>query len=211
MIEIIPSIIAKDFGELKERIEKIEDYVKWTQLDISDGDFAPNRTWNDPVQLKYYDPGVFMEAHLMIQEPEKVIDEWIESGVKRIYFHYEATSVHQELIDKIKEAKLEAGVAILQETPLSLISSLRNLDVVLLFSGSLGFYGGEFNTDDILPRISTLRDKYPGLKIEIDGGMNPRTAKQAVDAGANLIISGSYIFDSGNIKGAIEELKNATN
>lgn len=207
MTEIIPSIIAKDFGELRERVEEVENYVKWVQLDVSDGDFAPNPTWNDPIQLKYYDPGVFMEAHLMIAKPEKDIAKWIDSGVKRIYFHYEATSARQEIIDKIKNAKLEAGIALLPETPVSVIDSLKNLDAVLLFSGKLGFYGGKFDSDKISPRIRALRDKYPSIKIEIDGGMNTNTVKDAVRAGANLIISGSYIFESKDVQKAIEKLK----
>lgn len=209
MIEIIPSILAKDFDEVKEKIKIVEDYTTWVQLDVADGDFAPNVSWGDPVALKYYDPGVFIEAHLMVAEPEKVIEDWVKSGVKRIYFHYEATSQHEEIIATIKKSKLEVGIALLPETPLNVIDPfVDSLDAVLLFAGNLGFYGGEFNEEATLTKISALRKAEPDIIIEVDGGMNPKTAKKVVEAGANAIVSGSYIFESKDIKKAIEELRN---
>jgi ribulose-phosphate 3-epimerase len=210
MTEIIPAILAKDFDEAKEKITAVEQYVNWVQLDVADGHFAPSRTWGDPQELKEYDPGVFIEAHLMVAEPERVIDAWLESGVKRIYFHYEATSEHEALIRRIQSAGLEAGVALLAETPLSAMKLFDELaDAVLLFSGHLGFYGGEFQSDIIIQKISTLRAAHPDITIGVDGGMNPETAKEAVAAGANAIVSGSYIFGSENIKDAIQELQSA--
>jgi len=208
MPEIIPSILVNTLDEVKEKIAHVENYVNWVQLDVADGDFAPSVSWGDPRELKYYDPGVFIEAHLMITKPEKVIDDWIKSGVKRIYYHWEATSVHEEIIGKIKEAKLEAGVALLQDTPIDVIAPVADtLDAVLLFSGTLGFYGGQFNEDVMLPRIKALHERWPALTIEVDGGMNPDTAPKAVVAGAELIISGSYIWNSDNKQQAIEELR----
>lgn len=222
MIEIIPSILVHTFGEFDEKIKEVEPYTKWVQLDVSDGDFAPNRTWGDPVQLHNYDAGVLIEAHLMVSAPERVIDVWLtgnseerDSGISRIYFHYEATAQHKEIIKKIKNAGVEAGIALLPETPLTLISEFeKELDAVLLFSGSLGFYGGSeswrINEEITLSKISTLRERNRDVIIEIDGGMNPDTAKKVVEAGANAIISGSYIWrHKKGVKEAIEELKSA--
>lgn len=211
MAEIIPAILAKDFDEVKEKIKLVEDYARWVQLDVADGDFAPNITWGDPRQLKYYDPGVLMEVHLMISKPESVIRDWVKSGVKRIYFHYEATSQHEEIISIIKKNKLEAGIAILPDTPLDVVLPIIKLvDAVLIFSGSLGFYGGAFNEKTTLTKISALRKAEPDIIIEVDGGMNPETAKKVVEAGANAIVAGSYIFESKDAKKAIEELKSIT-
>ena len=87
MIEIIPAILEKDFSEIKKKIRLVEQYVTCVQLDIMDGNFVPNATWNNPGELKYYDPGVFMEAHLMISKPEEYVEQWIDGGIKRILFH----------------------------------------------------------------------------------------------------------------------------
>lgn len=210
MVEIIPAILAKDFEEAKEKIAAVEQYATWVQLDVADGDFAPNKTWGDPQQLKEYDPGVFIEAHLMVAEPERIIDAWLESGVKRIYFHYEATSEHEALIRRIQDAGLEAGVALLAETPLSVIKLFDELlDAVLLFSGNLGFYGGTFQREATVSKISTLRAAHPDITIGVDGGMNPATAKEVVAAGASAIISGSYIFGSADVVSAIKDLESA--
>ncbi|MDX1608214.1 MAG: ribulose-phosphate 3-epimerase, partial [Candidatus Spechtbacterales bacterium] len=200
-----------------EKVNAVENLVNWVQLDVADGNFAPSTSWGDPVAIHNFDPGVFMEAHLMVSEPENVIDEWItgeseegDSGIKRIFFHYEATSKHEEILEKIKNAGKEAGIAILPETPVHLIEPFAGLlDAVLIFSGNLGFYGGKFNEEASISKISTLRNKYPDITIEVDGGMNPETAKKVVDAGANAIVSGSYIWGSKDIKEAIDQLQNA--
>lgn len=232
-VEIIPSITgAKNFEEFEEKIGKIKQYTTWVHWDISDGEFAPNFSWGDPVQIHNYDPGVFIELHLMVEAPELVMDDWLgikkeaptfakdevgvptvsvgkkDSGVYRIYFHYEATENHRELIKKIKDAGKEVGVALLLETPIELIMPFQNqLDAVLIFSGNLGFYGGEFN-EVVLEKISQLRSINSDVIIEIDGGMNPETAKKAVRAGANAIVSGGYIWShkEGTAK-AIGELR----
>lgn len=218
-IEIIPSILVNSFEEFDEKVRAVEPYVKWVQLDVADGDFAPNKTWGDPVALHDYDAGVLIEAHLMVQEPEKVIDDWItgrseerDSGIARIYFHYEATSAHKDIIKKIKDSGKEAGIALLSETPLEVIMPFQNqLDAVLIFSGNLGFYGGsanwKSNEEKILTKISTMREYNPDVIIEVDGGMNLENARKVVEAGANVIISGSYIWQhKKGVEEAISEL-----
>jgi len=208
MTEIIPAILAKDFDEVKKKIRQVEDYTHWVQLDVADSDFVSSYAWGDPIALRAYDPGVFIEAHLMVAEPEKVIEDWIRSGVKRIYFHYEATSQHKAIVEKIQESELEAGIAILAETPASVLDPLiDSLDAVLLFAGDLGSYGGIFNEVATLPKIVSLRKARPDIIIEVDGGMNPKTAEQVVEAGANAVVAGSYIFGSKDIQKAIGELK----
>lgn len=215
-IEIIPSILVNSFEKFDEKIKAVEPYTKWVQLDVADGDFAPNRTWGDPVQLHNYDAGVLIEAHLMVAAPENIIDDWLtgrseekDSGVSRVYFHYEATTKHEEIIKKIKDAGVEAGIALLPETPLTVIPEFeKQLDAVLLFSGALGFYGGKFNEKATLAKISTLRERNPNVIIEVDGGMNPNTASKVVEVGANAIVSGSYIWQHKNgVSDAIKDLE----
>jgi ribulose-phosphate 3-epimerase len=215
MTEIIPSILVDTFEEFDEKIRTVADYVNWVHLDVSDGDFAPNKTWGDPIEIHDYDAGVFIEAHLMVSKPENVIYDWItgrsgerDSGISRIYFHYEATSAHEEIVEKIQDGGKEAGIALLAETPLSVLNSLLGkLDSVLLFGGSLGFYGGKFNERLMLSKISALRKLNKDVIIGIDGGVNPEAAKKAIKAGANSIVSGSFIWGSKDVKKAIEKLK----
>src|SRR3990167_1901472 len=212
-IEIIPSILVNSLEEFDERVRAVEPYVKWVQLDVADGDFAPNKTWGDPSQLRDYNTEVLIEAHLMVSEPEKIIDEWlIVRSVRRIYFHYEATNQHKKIIKKIKDAGKEAGIALLSETPIGVIMPFQNqLDAVLIFSGNLGFYGGsanwQGNEEAILTKISTMREYNPDVIIEVDGGMNLENARKVVEAGANVIISGSYIWQhKKGVEEAISEL-----
>jgi ribulose-phosphate 3-epimerase len=206
MIEVIPAIIAKNFNELKEKVERVKQYVKWVQLDIMDGNFVPNFTWNEPEELKYYDSGVFMEAHLMISEPEKYAEKWIDAGCKRIIFHIEAATDPYEIIRLCREKKVEVGIAINPETPIVNIESL-SVDMVAVLGVTPGFGGQEFKPA-ALSKIKALRRDLPRLTIEVDGGMNPKTARQVIEAGANIIVAGSYIYNSADIKKAIDELKN---
>lgn len=210
MIEIIPAIIAKDFKELKEKVERVEPYVKWVHLDAMDGNFVPNFTWNKPEDLKYYDPGVFFEAHLMISEPEKYVEQWIDAGIKRIIFHFESTVSPYAVTKLCHERGVEVAVAINPDTPLSVIEPIfTQVDMVLIMGVTPGFGGQEFKPE-VLEKIKALRKRNPHLTIEVDGGMNPKTAKQVIEAGASMIVAGSYIFGSAEVEKAIIELRNTT-
>ncbi|MFC1700917.1 ribulose-phosphate 3-epimerase [Patescibacteria group bacterium] len=207
MIEIIPAIIPKDFKELEEKIDLVEPYIDWVQLDIMDSKFVDNATWNNPFELKNLHTNLKLEAHLMIQNPEEHIDEWINSGVKRIIFHYESTEKHQEIIDKIKQAGLEVGIAINPETKAEMISRFAGmLDLILVMTVNPG-KGGQKFLDEMLEKIKYLRVEYPYVKIEVDGGINSITASSAIKMGANILVSGSAIFQ-GNIENNIKILKN---
>ncbi|MBU2068220.1 ribulose-phosphate 3-epimerase [Patescibacteria group bacterium] len=208
MIEVIPTILVKDFKELKEKIKLVESHVKWVQLDVMDGIFVDNTTWNNPVDLKNLEIGLKLEAHLMIEEPENYIDEWIKSGVKRIIFHYEATDKHREIIEKIKKAGLEVGLALNPETSIDVVDNfIKDLDLILIMTVNPGWGGQEF-LEKQLGKIKQLRNKYQDVKIEIDGGISLETAPKVIKAGANLLAVGSVIFESDNIKETIWKLKN---
>ena len=208
MTEIIPAIIAKDFKELKDKVEIVEPYVTWVHVDVMDGNFVPNFTWNKPSDLKYYDPGVFFGAHLMISEPEKYVGDWIDAGVKRIIFHIEATSDPHAVIQICRNRKVDVGVAINPTTSLEVVKPLDELvDMILVMGNTPGFGGRKF-MPSILERIKALRKRNPHLTIGVDIGMNPRTAKKAVEAGANVIVAGTYILGSTDIQKAVDELKN---
>ena len=173
-----------------------------------DGSFVENTTWRDPKELKKLESDLSLEAHLMIWEPEETIKEWIESGVKRIIFHYESTHKRKEIIDEIKKAGLEAGMAIDTITPIEFIDAfMADLDLVLIMTVRPGKGGQEF-IEETLFKIKNLRSKYPNVNIGVDGGINLETAKKAIEAGANILAAGSYIFNGEDIKQAIENLEN---
>ena len=208
MTQIIPAIIAQNLEEIREKIKLVEPYVDWVQLDVLDGIFAPSKTFNDPVELKNLQTDIKIEAHLMIDQPELVIDQWILSGVKRILIHYESTKKLDEVIKKVKEAGLEVGVVLKMETPITIIDDfIDKLDVVQLMGiAEIGFYGHPFD-DRVLEKISTLRKKYPNVIIEIDGGINLKTAQEVLDRGATRLVVGSYLFQGDNIKERIDEVR----
>lgn len=222
-MEVIPAILAKTFSELKEKIRQVESYVNWVQLDILDGNFAPNLTWNNPQELDAQDFSVFLEAHLMVLNPDKILDAWLASGIKRIIVHIEAVGsekshtktdpLQHKVIDmsqKVREAQVQFGLALNPETPISAVKDfLDYCDLVLLLAVSPGFGGQKFK-EEVLPKISEVRKITDKVKIEVDGGINLVTGKKCAEAGADILVSNSYIFNSDNIKKAILDLQNIT-
>lgn len=208
MAEIVPSILVKNFDEFRQKFEMIKNLVRWVQLDVADGAFAPNKTWGDPTAIKAFDrEGTSLEVHLMVADSEKEIEQWLHSGVERVYFHYESAKSPDLLASKLKSVGIKPGIALLSDTPIEkVIPLIGSLDAVLLFSGKLGFYGGEFN-EDTVKRIANLREISPDIIIEVDGGINPETAKKCVEAGADMLVAGSYIFNSSDVETAIRQLQ----
>jgi len=210
MAEIIPTILVKKFSEVKERIKAVEKYVNWVQLDIMDGIFVNNETWNRPQDLKKIKTKIKLEAHLMVEKPEEVIEDWLKV-VDRIIVHFESKiSDLAGLIKKIHNSGKQIGLAINPETHFSVVEPfLQDLDLVLFMTVQPGQGGQEFQ-GWVLDKVRALHNMWPGGNIEIDGGMNPETVKRAIEAGVNLICAGSYIFKSKNINKAINELKSCT-
>lgn len=201
--EIVPSLIASSQQELDERIGKVKAASSTFQLDVMDGKFAPNNSLNFDFSLPAV--GKF-EAHLMIEKPL----EWIEkhgSKVDTILVHVEPIEDVEKVIETIRALGKKPGLALKPATPVSTIEKYLNLvDEVLIMSVEIGFYGGKF-LPETLEKVKALRQLKPGIDIEVDGGMNPKTIGKAYEAGANLFISGSYIMKSDNPKEAAAELR----
>ena len=210
-IEIIPTILVKTFKEVEERIRKVEDYVNWVQLDIMDGVFCCNETWRNPQDLKGFKTKVKLEAHLMVNKPEEIIDDWLKKA-DRVIIHFESKITNREIgirkmIKKAHKKKREFGLALNPEThPMVVVPFLKDLDLVLFMTVQPGWGGQEFK-DWVLTKIEVLHKLWPKGNIEVDGGINPETAKKTIKAGANLICAGTYIFRSKNIEEAIKKLK----
>lgn len=227
MAEIIPSINVRTFEEVEDRIKKVEPYVKWCHLDVTDGIFSKHLTWHNPADLPHLagflselvgsDPTkqgltllktLNIEVHLMIAEPEKNIDQWLVRPVKRVIVHFEAARDLDLIIKKCREAGIEIGLSINPETFWGRLEPwLRKVDIYQTLAVHPGPSGQEVDWPEMLGKIRHIRERCPSCIIEVDGGVNPESAKKAVEAGANLLVAGAYIFGSEDIKKAIEELK----
>lgn len=200
---IVPALITNSQKELDEMIDKVKDYVERVQLDVMDGTFVPTTSLFFDLKLR---PLVKYEAHLMIEYPE----EWIKNNIDKadIFLpHFEALKDPEEIIDFVREKNKEIGFAINPKTPISdIVPYLDKLDMVLIMTVDPGFYGSKF-IPGVLPKIKELRLLKPNLDIEVDGGIAPGTIELVKKAGANIFVSGSFIFRSNNAKQAIEKLE----
>lgn len=227
MSEITPVIIPKNFAELQAKIKLVEPYVKTVQLDVVDGIFVDNKTWNNPSDLEKLETSLELEAHLMIDAPHRVLNEWLQSKVKRVILHWEALEkIHNHellpyktqvaagfpvsnLAEEAHRQGKEFGVGLNVETPISVLDNfISYIDLVLLMSVKTGWGGQEFD-ERVLPKISALRQKYPNVKIEVDGGVNQKNLPSLIEAGADFLAVGSAIFNSSDVGEAIKNLINS--
>lgn len=212
MIQVIPAIIAKNFEELEEKINQIAPFSQWIQLDVMDGQFVPNTTFDEPDKIKKIAKDINIEVHLMIKEPSAKFEKWLENGAKRVIVHWESLGGNKEkelsnIVKKVKTLRKELGLAINPQTSFKEVRQyIPKVDLLLLMAVHPGFGGQTFLTD-VLKKIREARQEFKNLNIEVDGGINQETAKRCIEAGANILVSGSYIF-GGDIKKRLENLKN---
>jgi ribulose-phosphate 3-epimerase len=204
--ELIPSINVKTFEEIKERIHLVEPYVRWCHLDVTDGIFSKHITWRNPEDLLNLKTQLNLEVHLMVSEPEKVIDRWLIPPIKRVIVHLEAVTDMNSIIQKCHKKGVEVGLAINPETSWDGLNLwFGKVDLFQTLAVKPGPSGQKFS-EQTYDKIIHIRQSCPECIIEVDGGVNPETAKRALDSGANLLVSGNYIFSSPDIKEAIINL-----
>ena len=213
MIKVAPSILSADFGSLLAEVKKVEEAgADLLHLDVMDGHFVPNLTFG-PVVIQSLSgkTRLPLDVHLMVNNPEKFIAFFAPLKPLYITFHLEAAKNADDLIGQIKEQGIKAGLSIKPATAVSsLFGYLGKIDLVLMMSVNPGFAGQAF-MPEVLPKIKELRKEIESRKlnvdIEVDGGIDGNTANLVKEAGADILVAGSAVFGSSDMKAAIARLK----
>ena len=209
-LKIVPSILSANQDRLQEEINEIEDYSDLLQVDVMDNKFVPNITPQAEL-LKKFNTKVSLDIHLMVKDPSnEYIETFIDANPKlkinNITVHYEACRNLKKTLEFIKKNNIKAAVAINPKTPLDAIKDiLDKVEMVLIMTVEPGFSGQKF-IESCMSKVKELRELRPNLDIEVDGGVNDKTAPLAVKAGANVLVVSSFIFKSKDKVKAIKDI-----
>ena len=211
---ISPSVLSCDFANIQRDVEMINNSnADWFHVDVMDGVFVPNISFGFPVieAIKKHAKKP-LDVHLMIQNPDQYVDQFKKSGADILTVHYEVCTHLHRTIQAIKEAGMKAGVALNPHTPVALLEDvIEELDLVLIMSVNPGFGGQKF-IQNALVKVAQVKELIISKKskalIEVDGGVNLETGKELVKAGADILVAGSFVFNSENPTITIDSLKN---
>ncbi|MDT3698217.1 MAG: ribulose-phosphate 3-epimerase [Thermincola sp.] len=215
MVKLAPSILSADFSRLGEQVKLVEESgVEYLHIDVMDGHFVPNITIGPLIveALRPHSKLVF-DVHLMIENPDRYIADFVKAGAGLISVHAETCPHLHRSIQNIKASGAKAAVALNPATPLHTLEYvLESLEMVLLMTVNPGFGGQKF-IPEVLPKISALADmiKRTGknIDIQVDGGVTPQNAVEVVRAGANILVAGSAIFAAADVPAAVKALREA--
>jgi len=221
MAEIIPAIIPEDLYDLEEKLALVANHVPLVQIDVTDGKFTPSQSWplrkggddffkkilNEEEGMPYWDL-IDFEVHLMVSKPERMIPDWVRAGATRIIVHVETLTDFASIKNEVGEA-VSIGLAINIDTSIeSLAPYIKDIEVVQCMGiAKIGSQGQPFD-HRVIERVRELREMYRDTIISVDGGVSKENASFLIEAGADRLVVGSAIFESGAILETIEYLKN---
>ncbi len=195
-MEIIPALIGQSFSEIEPKLQLLEGAANWVHLDVTDGTLTPGASWASPDDIEFVDGKLKIEVHLMVRQPEEILSDWALVA-DRVLVHAEAALDPEALMAFAERERVELGVVLNLDTP---ISELENYGpslklVQLMAIAEIGKQGHKFEAK-VLDKIKLLREIRPNVKIQVDGGINLKTARTALAAGADNLVVGSAIWQT---------------
>lgn len=217
-LEIIPSINAELFEDAEKKIRQVEPHVRWVHLDIADGTFTKHVTWHNPADLFILKTSALIEVHLMVENPERVVDAWIGAGAKRIIVHIETIKDFTYLKKRCDEHKVFLMLSVAPQTSWTKLipfmkENVVSFQVLAVHPGPAGqkFIDGSPEdanyAESSYDKIKHIREHCSFCDIEIDGGVTPGIAKKCREVGANLIVAASAIFNAPSIQEGVDAIK----
>ena len=212
MVLIAPSLLAADVTSLGKEVEKLEKAkADFLHFDVMDGHFVPNITYGPHIlKALMKKTSIPFDVHLMVNEPEKFVPWFIDAGADIVTFHLEATPNPNELIRIIKKAGKKAGISLKPKTDISILKNLTETPDLILVMGVEPGFGGQKFFPDTPKRIEKTKKLFPYSLTEVDGGIAPDTARLCIDAGADILVAGTFIFKNGTYAQNIDALKGDT-